>query len=151
MQLRNFWKWEFSSDQSQTFIFGVTVNKSRWSFRNLQLSQDVSLITSLYITFCLRCKRYCKVSPKPFTHQPSLLQPSHLPRFPQWKGKKWKFNLKSNSEKDRNNFLISLNAETKPEEFLKSLLSRCVSQYDLLIYILRTIRIFKETSQNSRG
>lgn len=104
MQLRNFWKWEFSSDQSQTFIFGVTVNKSRWSFRNLQLSQDISLITSLYITFCLRCKRYCKVSPKPFTHQPSLLQPSHLPRFPQWKGKKWKFNLKSNSEKDRNNF-----------------------------------------------
>lgn len=46
MQLRNSWKWEFSSDQSQTFIFWVTVNKSWWSFRNLQLSQDVSLITS---------------------------------------------------------------------------------------------------------
>lgn len=46
MQLGNLWKWKFWSDHSDISISNNTINKSQWSFKNLQLSQDASLITS---------------------------------------------------------------------------------------------------------
>lgn len=96
------WKWPVLD----IYILSNTVNKSQWSFRNLQLTQNVSLIISTM-----------QKDPPKWAHNPSLMSLpfSNLLIYTDFHRER-ESSLKIKYWKGQKVFLISLNVESKLEE-----------------------------------